>query len=150
MREVAEDLMNAMASGTKPSFTGKGRKNCRLCESRMPNGYEGHLNECNDYREAIGNTWCPICNINLPSANKTRTHLRFIHFMSDHNIEIRGNGDEMASKSGLAYTATTSHSKQTRDQLTEYPRHTEQRSNKLKLNTPEGEPDNDKENTEHR
>jgi hypothetical protein len=64
IREAAKDLINATASCTSAVFTGEGRRNCRLCRSRMHNGYRGHLNECDEYQDAVRNKWCPICNDN--------------------------------------------------------------------------------------
>jgi tetratricopeptide (TPR) repeat protein len=83
IREAAKNLINATASCTSAVFTGEGRRNCRLCRSQMQNGYKEHLSECYEYQDAIRNKWCPICCDNHPSANKTRTHLRSVHYMSD-------------------------------------------------------------------
>ena len=108
----------------------------------MPNSYKEHLNECDEYREAIGNKWCPICYINLPSANKTRTHLGIVHFMSDNNIKIEGNGNETASKNEFAHTAKALRSAHAHGTLPEYQYRTEHRSNKVESHTPEEEAEN--------
>ena len=95
----------------------------------MPNGYRGHINKCEDYRRAIGNTWCPICMIDLQSASKTMKHLKFRHYMLDQNLESEAAEDVVIDKSGFVETARTLYPAPAHGPIPEYPNYSKHQSN---------------------
>ena len=114
MIDAAKALAQKITEAKRLSLGGNSTKQCSLCGSEMTTGYKDHVRDCKVYRQALKDTRCPLCDINLQSSGRTMLHLKYAHKMLDQGKrdepveDVVIDKDEYLEAAKMLYTAPAS------------------------------------------